>query len=185
MIGFHLYIIFLLTIDLFNGNFYFIYFHLRLANFLGSINLSYQETSDIFFVDELLVEFCIFYLFEGRPFLWVVAKHFHTQVLEVLWARSAVDFAPVLCEVAFLHQAVEIFIFFSFSEWENSLNQNEEDDSSWENIDFCTIISFPRLNLWGHIRLSSEILTKSIEFFRSKTKINNFDVHFFVYHNVL
>ena len=151
--------IFLLAVNLLNSNFYIADLHWTLRNWLCLVDISNEVVSDVLFIDELLVEFQVFDLFESRPCFWVLAKHFDAEVLEVLWASSTADLAPVLCEISFLHHVVEVFIWLCFSEGKNSLNQNEEDHSSWENINLRAIIALPLLNLRCHIRFSSEILS--------------------------
>jgi len=106
-----------------------------------------------------LVKLKVLNLFECRPLLWVLAKHADAQVLEVLRAIGAADLAPVFCEVSFLHHVVEVLVWLGFSEGENSLDENEEDHSSRENVDFSAIVALPLLDLWCHVRLSSEILS--------------------------
>jgi len=77
--------IFLLAVDLLNSNFYIADFHrLKLRNWLGLVDISNEVVSDVHFIDELLVEFKVFDLFECRPCFWVLAKHADAEVLEVL-----------------------------------------------------------------------------------------------------
>jgi len=77
--------IFLLAVDLLNSNFYIADFYsLLLRNWLGLVDISNEVVSNVVFIDELLVEFQVFDLFECRPCFWILAKHADAEVLEVL-----------------------------------------------------------------------------------------------------
>lgn len=69
-------------------------------------------------------------LFDGWSLFAIVTEHFEDQIFEIIRKGFTTCFLPVLLEFTLKKQVVEVLIFFSFFEWENALDDNEENDTS-------------------------------------------------------
>ena len=98
----------------------------------------------------------------------------------------ASNLLPVLFMLPVDDKVVEIFVFLSFLEWENTLDDNEKDDTSREHIDLLSVVSLPLLNFWSHVSHGTSVGLKLVDFLvGSKAEISNFKVHAIVNQNVL
>ena len=72
----------------------------------------------------------IFDLFNSWSLLTIVVKDFKDEVLEVVREVLASNLLPVVLELASVDQIVEVFVFLGLLEWEDSLDDDEEDDTA-------------------------------------------------------
>jgi len=83
-------------------------------------------------------------------------------------------------------KVVEVLFFAGFFEGENSLYDNEDDDSDAKQIDLGAIISLSFLDFWRHIRHRASVGLEVVDAFVAReTEISNFQIQLIVYENVL
>jgi hypothetical protein len=98
----------------------------------------------------------------------------------------ASNLLPVLIKLSVDDKVVEIFVFLSFLKWENTLDDNEKDDTSREHIDLLSVVGLALLDFWSHIGHGTSVGLKLVDFLVSgKAEISNFEVHIVVNQNVL
>jgi len=83
-------------------------------------------------------------------------------------------------------KVVEVFVFFGLFERENSLNNNEKNDSGGENIDFSAVILFAFLDLWCHVGHGATIGLQPVDFLVGcEAEISDFQVHLVIDEDIL
>jgi hypothetical protein len=66
----------------------------------------------------------------GWSFLTIVAEHLNNKILEVLTECLSSSFLPVCFKVTLQDKVVEVLILLGFLEWENTLHNNEKNDTN-------------------------------------------------------
>lgn len=92
---------------------------------------------------------------------------------------------PILIKLVVNNKVVEIFVFLCFFEWENTLNNNEKDDTSGEHIDFLSVVGFALLDFRSHVGHGTSVGLKLVDFLvGSKAEISNFKFHVIINQNI-
>ena len=81
----------------------------------------------------------------------IVREELQDEVLEVFREIGAIDLGEVSVGLTRKEQVVEIFFLAGLLEWEDTLHDDEEDDSDGEHIDLLTGVSLALLDLRGHV----------------------------------
>lgn len=90
-----------------------------------------------------------------------------------------------MIDLTSLKQVVEVLILLGLLEGEDALNYDEQNDSSGENINLTTIISFALLDFWCHVGHCASVGPESINFFvGSEAEISNLQVQILINEDV-
>jgi len=118
-----------------------------------------------------------FELIDGGPLVSVVGEHSQDQVLEIVREVVTTDLFPVGIELVIEDQIVEVFVFLGLLKWENSLHDDEQNDTCGEDVDLTAIVLFAFLYFWSHVRHCSSIGLQFVDLFVSgEAEIGNFKV---------
>ena len=90
-------------------------------------------------------------LLNSRALITLVTEELENQVLELLTEASAVYFLEIDVSLALEEQVVEVFFLAGLLEGEDSLNDDEQDDSNGEHVDVLALVHLALLDLGGHI----------------------------------
>jgi len=71
-----------------------------------------------------------FELLNSWTFRSIIREHFENKILKILRKVFTSDLLPVGVKLTVENEVVEVFILLSFFEWENTLDNDEEDDTS-------------------------------------------------------
>ena len=93
----------------------------------------------------------IFYFFDCRPALAIIAKYFCYEVLEVMREVLTSNLPPVFIVLFVMEKRKEIFVFFGFFEGKDAHDYYEENDSNGEHICLLSIVNDSFLDLWSHV----------------------------------
>jgi len=97
----------------------------------------------------------------------------------------ASNLLPVLIKFSLKDEVIEIFVFLGLLEWENTLDDNEKNNTSGEHIDLFTIVSLTFLDLWSHVGHGSSIRVQFVDLLVSgETEISDFEIHAVVNQNI-
>lgn len=120
---------------------------------VGSLIIEFDQNimSDLLEINVGLHPWVSSDLINGWSLLAVIAEHFNNKIFKVLTQILSSSFLPVCVEVTLHDQVVEILVFLGLLEWENTLHDNEKNDTYGEHIDLLSIVNFTFLDLWGHI----------------------------------
>ena len=74
-------------------------------------------------------------------------------------------------------QVVEVLLFTGLFEWENTLDDNEDDNSDGEKINLSAVIGFALLDFGSHIGHCASVTLELVDaFVASKAKVSDFQV---------
>jgi len=125
-------------------------------------------------------------LFDSWSLWSIIAEHFKDEIFEILWKILSSNFLPISIKFSIDDQIVKIFILFGFFEWENTLDNNEEDDTAWEHIDLLAIVCFAFFDFRSHVCHCTSVWLEFRNFFiSSKTKISYFQIHLIINKDIL
>jgi len=90
-------------------------------------------------------------LLDSWSFSSVIAEHFDDEILEIVRQVLSTCLFPVSVVVTIQQQIVEVLVLLGLLKWENTLNDNEKNDSSGEHINLGTVIVLILFNFGCHI----------------------------------
>jgi len=90
-------------------------------------------------------------LVDGWSLVSVVGEHPEYEVLEVIRETVATDFLPVGIELAIKDQVIEVLVLFGLFEWEDTLHDNEKNDTSREDVNLPTIVLLAFFDFGSHV----------------------------------
>jgi len=107
----------------------------------------------------------------------IVGEHFQDEVFELLRKAVATNLLPVSVKLIVQDQIVEVLIFLRLLEWEDSLNDNEKNDTGRKNVDLPTIILFSFFDLGSHVSHCSSVGLQLVDLFVcGKSEISHLEV---------
>lgn len=125
-------------------------------------------------------------LLDGWSFLALIAEASEDQVLELFREALSTDFLPVVFVLSGKEEVVEVFVLFGLLEWENTLNDNEEDDSGRENVDLFSIIDFALLDFRSHVGHRASVGLELVDLLVSgEPEVSNFQIELIIDEDVL
>jgi hypothetical protein len=91
----------------------------------------------------------------------------------------------ILIKFSLKDKVIEIFVFLGLLEWENTLDDNEKNNTGGEHIDLFTIVSLTFLDLWSHVGHGSSIGVQFVDLLvGGETEISDFEIHAVVNQNI-
>jgi len=67
---------------------------------------------------------------DGWSFASIIVEHFEDEVFELRGEGLSSNLLPVLLELVVKNEVIEVLILLCLLKWEDTLNDDEEDDSS-------------------------------------------------------
>ena len=127
-----------------------------------------------------------FELFDSWSLASIIAEHFEDKILEFWREILSTGLLPILIKLSVQDKIVEVLIFLGLLEWENTLNNDEKDNSCREHVDLFTVIGFSFFDFRSHIGHSTSVRIQFIDsLVSSESEISHFKVHVVVNQNVL
>lgn len=132
----------------------------------GSVldDLAHDSASGLLDIDALQHPWVVLDLVDGWSLGWVIAEHFEDQIFELVGEALAADLVPVLVELALEDQVVEILVFLGLLEWEDTLDDDEKDDTGGEHVDLLSVVGLAFLDFWSHVGHSTSVGTELVDF---------------------
>jgi hypothetical protein len=115
----------------------------------------------------------------------VVAEERQDQVLELGWEAGSVGLLEVQLSLTGGQQVVEVFFGAGLLEGEDALDDDEQNDAKWEEVDLLTIVGLAFLDLGSHVGEGATVALEAVDVFEaSKAKVSEFEVHLLVNEDV-
>jgi len=112
-------------------------------------------------------------LSNGWSLVSVIMEHFEDEIFEISGKRLSSNLFPVLLELVVENEVVEVLILLSLFEWEDTLDNDEEDDTGRKYVYLSSIILFSFFDFWSHVGHGSSVGLEFIYLFVSgKSKIS-------------
>lgn len=102
-------------------------------------------------------------LLDCGPLFSVVAEEAEDQVLEVVAEVGSIHLLEVGVNLAVEKEFVEVFFFASLFKGEDALDNDEEDDSDGEHVDFGALVLLALLDLGSHVGHGAAVRLESID----------------------
>jgi len=110
-----------------------------------------------------------------------VAEHLDNEILKFIRQVLSSGLLPVSGIVTVQKQIVEVLILLGLLKWENTLNNDEKNDSSGKHVDLTTIIGFIFFNFGCHVSHSASVRLQIMDFSESgESEICHLQIHVFV-----
>lgn len=130
----------------------------------------------------LLYPWVVLELINSWPLTSIVAEHFQDEVLEFGGEVLASDLLPVGLELVVQNEIVEVLILLGLLEGEDTLDDDEKDDTSREDIDLSAIVLLSLLDFWSHVGHGSPVGFQLVDFLIcSEAKICDFKIELVVH----
>ena len=153
----------------------------------GAVRLRFGLSgSDTFWkllAGRLVVEACLVEpgvlsdLVDWGSFWGIVAEEGQDQILEFDWEVSGVGLVEVEVVLASAKQVVEVLVGASLFKGEDSLDDDEQDYSEREQVDFGAGVLLSFLYFWGHVGESAAVALEVLDVFvASKAEVSHFQV---------
>lgn len=124
-------------------------------------------------------------LLDSWTVLAAVGEEAQNEIFEIIWDTVSFNFCEIFFEVATEKHCVEFVGLLGFHERESSMNDAEENNTDWEDVDFTSLVLFASLDFWGHVGLGSNIVVKFLDVFVCwEAEIADFEIQLFVIKDV-
>ena len=90
-------------------------------------------------------------LLNSRSLASIIAEHLKDKIFEFRGEILTSCLLPILVKLSVQDKVVEVFVLLGFLEWENTLDNDEKDNSYREHIDLLSIVSLAFLDFRSHI----------------------------------
>lgn len=125
-------------------------------------------------------------LVHRRPLRSVVGEKADNELFKLGREVLAVDLSEVRVVLTLLQKVVEVFLGTRLLEGENTLDDDEEDHSKGEQVDFCPFVLLSFFYFWGHVGHCSSVAFEAIDVLvAGEAKVHNFEVQLVVNEDVL
>ena len=151
------------------------------------VDLSGQYLASLLHIEARLVEPGVLSdLAYGGSLGSIVREQRNNQVLELDREVGGVSLVEVEVVLASRQQVVEVLVGASLLEREDSLHDDEEDDSEREQVDLGAVVGFSFLNLRGHVGKGTSVALEVVDVLvASKAEVSDFQVQVVVNEDVL
>ena len=119
----------------------------------------------------------VLYLLDGWSLGSVIAEKSEDQVLEIFTKSGSVNLLEVGIVASLEEEVVEVLFLAGLFEGEDSLNDDENDYSNGEHVNFSSFVFLILLDFWCHVSHGSSVALKVIDsLVASETEVGNLKV---------